>query len=104
MASVKGDETPEHSPTQSLSNDNLNEPTSPRESSDSFTLSSATVCGDTTPSASSTTQTAAMDYDPMMMDDDQALGPSVKIHEVSATRSCALSDALLFDALLEWMN
>jgi hypothetical protein len=37
----------------------------------------------------------------MMMEDDQALGPSVKIHEVSTTGHCARRDALRFGSCTE---
>jgi hypothetical protein len=41
-------------------------------------------------------QTDKMDYDPMMMDDGESLGPSIKIHSVSfALRRSLLTCRLL---------
>jgi hypothetical protein len=55
---------------------------SPIESSSSATLRADSP--EASNSVLSDTRSATMDYEPMLMDDDQALGPSVKIHEVSA--------------------
>lgn len=84
MDSIKGND---ESNSRSVSPSNLDNyvPISPssNEFSDSYTLSSETFLGDAVPRTPIDPLAAAMDYDPMMMEDDQALGPSVKIHEVS---------------------
>ncbi|OIW27343.1 hypothetical protein CONLIGDRAFT_425001 [Coniochaeta ligniaria NRRL 30616] len=89
MASNKGNNgsLEKISPTSPQSDVDPYEPTFSPEASDSPTPSSVTVGRDNTSPAPTITDTAAaaMEYDPMMMDDDQALGPTVKIHEVGAT-------------------
>jgi hypothetical protein len=86
MEAIKGncDEgasySPPYSPTLNIDN---YEPISPdSEPFGSPAAANDNIPGETALNSPAYSPTAAMDYDPMM-EDDQALGPSVKIHEVN---------------------